>query len=105
MKDESLNDGLTIVALVLIVFFITYYLISGIIKENKLEKRLVEAQTFAIELDKELYNTEKNIELKKKKIELNNKKIIELKEDIKEYKKIDSIIKDIASNWYFKKQN
>lgn len=92
MKDKRLNDELTIIALILTLLVIMYYLISSTIRESKLETRLIEAQTFAIKLDKRLTITEE-------KLDLNKEQVSELKSQLDEYKELDTIIKDIATSW------
>ena len=92
MKDKRLNDELTIIALILTLLVIVYYLISSTIRESKLETRLIEAQTFAIKLDKRLTKTEE-------KLDFNKEQVSELKSQLDEYKELDTIIKDIATSW------
>jgi CII-binding regulator of phage lambda lysogenization HflD len=99
MKDKRLNDEPTIVGLILLVFFITYYLISGSIRESKLEKRLIEAETHIVTIEE----LERRLAKAEDKLDNTSNHITSLQNQIEEYKRIDSIVKDIATSWYGKK--
>lgn len=92
MKQERLNDELTIVGLILLVSFIAYYLIHYVSITNELEERLLETKKIAIMLDKRLEKTED-------RLDSSQEQIANLQKQLDENKKIDSIIKDIATYW------
>lgn len=92
MKQERLNDELTIVGLILLVSFVAYYLILYVSITNELEERLLETKKIAIMLDKRLEKTED-------RLDSSQEQIANLQKQLDENKKIDSIIKDIATYW------
>ena len=92
MKQERLNDELTIVGLILLVSFVAYYLIHYVSITNELEERLLETKKIAIMLDKRLEKTED-------RLDSSQEQIANLQKQLDENKKIDSIIKDIATYW------
>ena len=92
MKQERLNDELTIVGLIILVSFVAYYLIRYVSITNELEERLLETKKIAIMLDKRLEKTED-------RLDSSQEQIANLQKQLDENKKIDSIIKDIATYW------
>ena len=92
MNQKRLHDELTVVALVLIIGFIAYYLFVSSLVAKKLEARLYEAQNAVIILDKRLTKAEHYEENSRKQIEELNGKMLE-------YIKYDIILKDIATSW------
>lgn len=98
MEEKRLNDELTIVGLVFLIFFIIYYLCIHAYQSYRLEKRLTETQKIAIMLDKRLTKAEE-------KLDISQEKIINLQSQIEENKQIDAITKDIATYWYFGREN
>lgn len=85
MNEKRLNDELTVVGLVLILMFISYYLITISIEANKVYKEFKYAKVLAIKLNNRLETAEKQIvKLEKKNEELSH---------------MEEIVKDIATSW------
>lgn len=92
MKQERLNDELTIVGLILLLLFLTYYIINYNYQNQKLHNKVIEAQSVAIYLNNELVKTES--ELTETKAELET-----TKSEVEESNLIKRILKDIATAW------
>lgn len=84
-QQEQFNSDLTIVGLVLILLFISYYSLVHLYKANTLDAKFSEAKQIVVDLDSELYMTKK--------------KLKELEEERSEEALISQIIKDIATSW------
>lgn len=84
-QQEQFNSDLTIVGLVLILLFISYYSLIHLYKANTLDAKFSEAKQIVVDLDSELYMTKK--------------KLKELEEERSEEALISQIIKDIATSW------
>lgn len=98
MKQERLNDELTIVGLILLLLFLTYYIINYNYQNQKLHNKAIEAQSVAIYLNNELVKTE--FELAETK-----DKLITLEGQRDEEALISKIIKDIATSWNSGRKN
>lgn len=92
MKEEQLNDELTIVGLILTLLFIVYYLTIYIIKIESVYNRSIEAQKVAIFLNDRLTKTEQQLND-------TNSQLIKLQEQRDEEDHITQILKDIATSW------
>ena len=92
MQKEQLNDELTIIGLILVLLFATYYLVGYIHKSERLHSKVLEAQRVAIYLNNELAKAE--IELTETKDELTT-----IKNTQKDKDKLDEILKDIATSF------
>ena len=84
-QQEQFNSDLTIVGLILILLFISYYSLIHLYKANTLDAKFSEAKQIVVDLDSELYMTKK--------------KLKELEEERSEEALISQIIKDIATSW------
>ena len=84
-QQEQFNSDLTIVGLILILLFISYYSLIHLYKANTLDAKFSEAKQIVVDLDSELYITKK--------------KLKELEEERSEEALISQIIKDIATSW------
>lgn len=84
-QQEQFNSDLTIVGLILILLFISYYSLVHLYKANTLDAKFSEAKQIVVDLDSELYMTKK--------------KLKELEEERSEEALISQIIKDIATSW------
>ena len=85
MREQQLNDELTIVGLILVLLFLMYYLFGYAYKAHKLHTNFIEAQRVVIILNNELTET---------KDELHT-----LKKQKKDSVLISRILKDLASSW------
>ena len=92
MNQKKLNDELTIVGLVLILLFISYYLVLYISHTSYLKYKVEEAQKTVILLDKRLTQTEQSLESTKEYLE-------EVQATLDDYFFLDKIKKDIDRNW------
>lgn len=92
MNQKRLNDELTIVGLVLVLLFISYYLASYVSHTSYLQYKVEEAQKTAIFLDKRLTQTEQSLEATKENLE-------EVQSTLDDYSFLDKVIKDIHRNW------
>lgn len=92
MNQKRLNDELTIVGLVLVLLFISYYLASYVSHTSYLQYKVEEAQKTAIFLDKRLTQTEQSLEATKEDLE-------EVQSTLDDYSFLDKVIKDIHRNW------
>lgn len=92
MKQERLNDELTIVGLILLLLFIIYQLVIYTHKVDQLSTKVVEAQRVAIFLDQRLTSTEQDLELTQNSLE-------SLTNTLDERKDLEKILKDIATSW------
>ena len=85
MNEKRLNDELTVVGLVLILMFISYYLITISIEANKVYKEFKYAKVLAIKLNNRLETAEKQI--------------VQLEKENEELSHMEEIVKDIATSW------
>lgn len=92
MNQKRLNDELTVVGLVLVLLFTSYYLASYVSHTSHLQYKVQEAQKTAILLDKRLTQTEHSLEA-------TNKYLEELQSTLDNYSFLDKVIKDIDRNW------
>lgn len=92
MKEERLNDELTIVGLFLVLLFILYYLYLYIVKIDHLYNDSIEAKKIAIFLNDRLTKTEQQLND-------TNSQLIKLQEQRDEEDHITQILKDIATSW------
>lgn len=84
-QQEQFNSDLTIVGLILILLFISYYSLIHLYKANTLDAKFSEAKQIVVDLDSELHMTKK--------------KLKELENERSEEALISQIIKDIATSW------
>ncbi len=91
MNEKKLNDELTIVGLILLLFFVVYYLSSYVNYAIHLESKVNEAQRTAIFLDKRLTQTELSLSA-------TNANLLNIKKNLKSYEFLDKIKKDIDRN-------
>lgn len=92
MNQKRLNDELTVVGLILVLLFISYYLASYVSHTSHLQYKVEEAQKTAILLDKRLTQTEQSLESTKEYLE-------EVQSTLDNYSFLDKVIKDIDRNW------
>ena len=98
MKEERLNDELTIVGLFLVLLFILYYLYLYIVKIDHLYNDSIEAKKIAIFLNDRLTKTEQQLND-------TNSQLIKLQEQRDEEDHITQILKDIATSWDSRRKN
>ena len=98
MKEERLNDELTIVGLFLVLLFILYYLYLYIVKIDHLYNDSIEAKKIAIFLNDRLTKTEQQLNN-------TNSQLIKLQEQRDEEDHITQILKDIATSWDSRRKN
>lgn len=84
-QQEQFNSDLTIIGLILILLFISYYSLIYLYKAHTLDAKFSEAKQIVVDLDSELHITKK--------------KLKELEEERSEEALISQIIKDIATSW------
>ena len=92
MSQKRLNDELTVVGLILVLLFTSYYLYSYVSHTSYLQYKVEEAQKTAILLDKRLTQTEQSLESTKEYLE-------EVQSTLDNYSFLDKVIKDIDRNW------
>ena len=92
MNEKKLNDELTIVGLILLLGFITYYLSAYINYSIHLESKVNEAQSVAILLDKRLTKTEQSLANTNQSLDSVN----QILKDVEFYKRIQ---KDLDRTW------
>ena len=92
MHQKRLNDELTVVGLILILLFTSYYLLSYVNHTYQLMSKVEEAQKVAILLDKRLTKTEYLLEK-------TEDQLTKVQTKVNEYQQLDTILKDIATSW------
>jgi len=92
MHQKRLNDELTVVGLILILLFTSYYLLSYVNHTYQLMSKVEEAQKVAILLDKRLTKTEYLLEK-------TEDQLTKVQTKVSEYQQLDTILKDIATSW------
>ena len=92
MNEKKLNDELTIVGLIFILTFVTYYLYSYVNYAIHLEAKVTEAQKTAIYLDKRLSKTEDILSQ-------TNQNLINIQSTLENYRFLEKVQKEIDRNW------
>ena len=92
MKQEQLNDELTVVGLVLRWLLLAYYITTFIYSTHRLHIKVIEAQTVAIMLNNELAKAEFQLTENRSKLET-------IQNQVEESALITRIIKDLATSW------
>ena len=84
-QQEQLNSDITIIGLVLILVFMSYYSLIHLYKADTLDAKFSQAKQIVVDLDSELHITKKRLK--------------ELENERSEEALISQIIKDIATSW------